>query len=47
MELLPEQIVARGISEGAPLDPDNNSLVNLALDCYSRAVHQAMANQVK
>jgi CO/xanthine dehydrogenase FAD-binding subunit len=44
MELLPEQVVARGISQGAPLDPDNNSLVDLALDCYSRAMHQALVN---
>jgi hypothetical protein len=44
VDLLPDQIVAKGISEGSPLDPDDNSIVNLALDCFSRAVQQALVS---
>jgi carbon-monoxide dehydrogenase medium subunit len=44
IDLLPDQIVARGIAESTLPDSDSRSIVDLALDCYDRALQQALAN---
>lgn len=41
VDLLPDQIVARGLAEGVRLDADSRAIADLALDCYERAVWQA------
>ena len=41
VDLLPEQILAQGMVENTLLASANGSIVDLALDCYRRALHQA------
>jgi len=43
-DLVPDQIVASGLAEGALLDPGSSSVVDVVLDCYDRAARQAQAN---
>jgi len=41
-DLLPDQVLGMGIVADAQFDSDNSVIVDLALDCYARALQQAL-----